>query len=650
MTPHLKGYMVKKTNIIALSIVTTLMLTLGVDATDYRKTHPQAWTTNNVNTAIEKLYGITNAQKDSRVVIKAPNVASNGGSIPVTVSTYIAAKSLAIFQDANPSALVMVYTVHEGSIPSYSLKLKMQTSGNIVVVVEGKDGKFYKNTYHVEVALGGCEGSCGSAVSPYQMKSSSARHAFQRVDTKKVREEYKMFGENSFKEVASSALSTFSTDVDTASYTNIRSYILDRQMLPSKDAVRIEEMMNYFSYDYHEPSDDKPFYINTHVSPSIWNDDTHIIQIGLQTKKVDISVLPASNLVFVLDVSGSMKRPESLPLLMKSLKLLTKQLRAKDRVSIVVYAGASGLVLDRARGDEKARIVAAIEKLKAGGSTAGGAGIKLAYEVAQKSFIKGGNNRIILATDGDFNVGLSTERELIELIEEKRKSGIFLSVLGFGRGNTKDMQMEALSNHGNGNYAYIDTLLEAKKVLVTQMSGTLYTVAKDVKIQVEFNPAKVHSYRLIGYVNRLLKNEDFNNDKVDAGEVGMGHSVTALYEIKLAKEGRTSKVDALQYQEVKLSQSDNLATVKIRYKKPDGNVSTLQSKGIKIGANDIVDKDNTFVQAVAGYGMLLRDSKYKNNVSYTTLIAKAKEGKGADEEGYRAEFIKILESSELLQK
>ena len=640
----------KKTNIIALSLVTTLILTLGSEARDYRQTNPQAWTTNNVNTAIEKLYGTSNAIKDSRVVIKAPQVASSGSSVPVTVATSIAAKSLAVFLDGNPSALVMVYTVHEGSIPSYALKIKMQASGNIIVVVEGKDGKFYRNTYHVEVAMGGCEG-CGSSVTPYRMKSRSARHASQRVVApKELREEYKMFGENSFKEVASSALSTFSTDVDTAAYTNIRSYILDRQLLPEKDAVRIEEMMNYFSYDYHEPSDEKPFYINTHVSQSIWNKDSHVIQIGLQTKKVDINALPASNLVFLLDVSGSMGRPDSLPLLMKSLKLLTKQLRAKDRVSIVVYAGAAGVVLDRARGDEKARIVAALEKLKAGGSTAGGQGIQLAYDLAQKSFIEGGNNRIILATDGDFNVGVSSERGLIDLIEEKRKSGIFLSVLGFGRGNTKDTQMEALSNHGNGNYAYIDTLLEAKKVLVTQMSGTLYTVAKDVKIQVEFNPAKVHSYRLIGYVNRLLKNEDFNNDKVDAGEVGMGHSVTALYEIKLAKEGRTSKVDTLQYQEVKLGSSDNLATMKIRYKKPDGNVSTLQSKGIKIGANDIGDKDNSFVQAVAGYGMLLRDSKYKNNVSYTTLIAKAKKGKGDDEEGYRAEFIKMLETSELLQK
>ncbi|NOR55395.1 MAG: DUF3520 domain-containing protein [Sulfurovum sp.] len=531
----------------------------------------------------------------------------------------------------------------------------MKQSGDITLVVEGLDGKFYKNVYHVEVALGGCEGggSCSSAVGSYRMKASSARNSFNRQASQgqvrqNERESYKYFKENTFKEVKTNQLSTLSTDVDTASYSNIRSYILDRKMLPSSDAVRIEEMLNYFTYDYKEPKGAEPFYINTSVSPTLWNKESQIIHIGLQTKKVDVEALPASNLVFLLDVSGSMNRPNSLPLLMKSLKLLTRQLRAKDRVSIVVYAGASGLVLDRARGDQKGRIVGAIEKLRAGGSTAGGAGIQLAYEVAKKSFIEGGNNRIILATDGDFNVGLSSERELIELIEEKRKSGIFLSVLGFGRGNRKDTEMEALSNHGNGNYAYIDTLLEAKKVLVTQMSGTLYTVAKDVKIQVEFNPTKVHSYRLIGYENRRLENEDFNNDKVDAAEVGMGHSVTALYEVILAKEGQKSKVDSLKYQSTKVLSSEELATVKIRYKEPDGNVSTLQAKAIEINESDISKYDNGFTQAVAGYGMLLRDSKYKNDLNYDALIKQAKASKGLDDEGYRAEFIKILESSELL--
>ncbi|MCK5853874.1 MAG: von Willebrand factor type A domain-containing protein, partial [Sulfurovaceae bacterium] len=340
-----------------------------------------------------------------------------------------------------------------------------------------------------------------------------------RVQRETNSEEYNTINENEFKEVATSALSTFSTDVDTASYSNIRRFLTQNRKLPPKDAVRIEELMNYFSYAYKEPKNSEPFYINTSVKETLWNKESKIIQIGLQTKKPNISKLPASNLVFLLDVSGSMGQPTKLPLLQKSLKLLSKQLREKDTVSIVVYAGNSGLVLDRARGDEAPKIIEALDKLRAGGSTAGGAGIKLAYSVAKKAFIKGGNNRVILATDGDFNVGVSSQDELVKLIEEKRESGIFLTVLGFGMGNYKDGKMEQLADKGNGNYAYIDNLLEAKKVLVTQMSGTLYTVAKDVKVQIEFNPKKVHSYRLIGYENRAMANEDFNNDKKDAAEV-----------------------------------------------------------------------------------------------------------------------------------
>ncbi len=329
-------------------------------------------------------------------------------------------------------------------------------------------------------------------------------------------------------------------------------------------------------------------------------------------------------------------------------KLLTQKLRKKDKVSIVVYAGNSGLVLDRARGDEKYKIYQALDNLRAGGSTAGGRGIQLAYAVAEKSFIEGGNNRIILATDGDFNVGVSSHDGLISLIEEKRKSGIFLSVLGFGRGNMRDNMMEQLADHGNGNYAYIDTLLEAKKVLVTQMSGTLYTIAKDVKIQVEFNPNTVHSYRLIGYENRVMANEDFNNDSKDAGEIGMGHRVTALYEIVLQKEGLTSKVDALKYQTSSTRNSDELATVKIRYKTPEGNTSMLMSQVITLHSDSIQSKDYHFAQAVAGFGMLLRKSEYANGLDYATLINIAKDSKGEDTEGYRAEFIRMLEMAELL--
>ncbi|RUM76528.1 MAG: hypothetical protein DSZ11_00465 [Sulfurovum sp.] len=470
-----------------------------------------------------------------------------------------------------------------------------------------------------------------------------------RVKKEMNSEEYNAINENKFKEVATSALSTFSTDVDTASYSNIRRFLIQNRQLPPKDAVRIEELMNYFSYSYKEPQGSEPFYINTTVKETIWNKKSKIIQIGLQTKKPNISKLPASNLVFLLDVSGSMGQPHKLPLLKKSLKLLSKQLREKDRVSIVVYAGNSGLVLDRARGDETSKIIGALDKLRAGGSTAGGEGIKLAYSVAQKAFITGGNNRVILATDGDFNVGAKSQEELVKLIEKKRESGIFLTVLGFGMGNYKDGKMEQLADKGNGNYAYIDNLLEAKKVLVTQMSGTLYTVAKDVKVQVEFNPRKVHSYRLIGYENRAMANEDFNNDKKDAAEVGMGHSITVLYEIILATKNQSSKVDKLKYQTQTSSNLDELATVKIRYKKPDGKTSTLMSKIIKEGESDISTVDANFVQSVAGFGMILRDSKYKKDLNYAQLIALAKDSKGEDREGYRAEFIKMMEQAELLK-
>jgi Ca-activated chloride channel family protein len=462
-------------------------------------------------------------------------------------------------------------------------------------------------------------------------------------------EGYNIINENQFKEVKTSPLSTFSIDVDTASYSNIRRYLLQNNKLPPKGAVRIEEMINYFSYSYKEPTNNDPFHVNSSVKDSIWNKKSKIIQIGLQSKKPDISKLPASNLVFLLDVSGSMGQPNKLPLLKKSLKLLVKQLRKKDSVSIVVYAGNSGLVLDRARGDEEDKIIQALEKLNSGGSTAGGAGIKLAYKIAQKAFIDGGNNRVILATDGDFNVGQSSQSALVELIEEKKKSGIFLTVLGFGMGNYKDSKMEQLADKGNGNYAYIDNLLEAKKVLVTQMSGTLYTVAKDVKIQVEFNPTKVHSYRLIGYENRKMANEDFNNDKKDAGEIGMGHSVTALYEIVLNSDEVTSKVDKLKYQTTTATGSKELATVKIRYKKPDEDTSTLMSRVINLDSNEIKEYDSNFAQSVAGFGMILRKSEHKKDLKLSSLIELAKSSKGEDREGYRAEFIKMMEKAELLK-
>ncbi|MBD3794397.1 MAG: von Willebrand factor type A domain-containing protein [Epsilonproteobacteria bacterium] len=459
-------------------------------------------------------------------------------------------------------------------------------------------------------------------------------------------ESYKHNEQNKFIEVSSSPLSTFSTDVDTASYSNVRR-MLDANSLPPKDAVRTEEFVNYFSYNYKEPTTNEPFFINLKVDDALWNKKHKLIQIGLQSKKANIEKLPPSNLVFLLDVSGSMNDENKLPLLKKSLKLLVNQLRAEDKVSIVVYAGSSGLVLDRAKGSEKEKIISALDKLEAGGSTAGGEGIRLAYEIAKKSFIKNGNNRVILATDGDFNVGQSSESELIELIEEKKKSGVYLSILGFGMGNYKDDKVEALADKGNGNYAYIDNLLEAKKVLVTQMSGTLYTVAKDVKVQVEFNPQKVSSYRLLGYENRKMANEDFNDDKKDAGEVGMGHSVTALYEVVLNDGTNSSKVDKLKYQTAVVNPSDELATVKIRYKEPKANSSKLMSRVVSFQNSDISDVDSKFIQSVVGFSMILRNVEEKGDLTYNKVLSLAKASKGSDDEGYRAEFIKMIENAML---
>jgi Ca-activated chloride channel family protein len=467
-------------------------------------------------------------------------------------------------------------------------------------------------------------------------------------------ERYKHNDENHFKDALSSPLSTFSIDVDTASYANARRIINEESVIPPKDAVRSEEFINYFSYKYQEPVGSEPFFINLKVGDAVWDTTHKLIQIGIQTKKPEIEKLPPSNFVFLLDVSGSMNDSDKLPLLKQSLKLLTNQLRDEDRVSIVVYAGSAGLVLDRAKGTQKEKIINALDNLEAGGSTAGGEGIELAYEIAKKSFISNGNNRVILATDGDFNVGVSSESALISLIEEQRKSGVYLSVLGFGGGNYKDDTAELLADKGNGNYSYIDTLLEAKKVLVSQMSGTLYTVAKDVKIQVEFNPKKVRTYKLLGYENRALANEDFNDDKKDAGEIGMGHSVTVLYEVVL-NDGTngSSSVDKLKYQTQNTttqSDSNELATLKLRYKEPTGENSKLISKVIDDNANDIGENDFKFAQAVGAFSLLLRDSAHKGNANYKDILSLAKSAKGNDEEGYRADFIKVVEKTMLLKE
>lgn len=469
-------------------------------------------------------------------------------------------------------------------------------------------------------------------------------------------EEYRKLEENPFLEASQNPLSTFSIDVDTASYSNIRRFINQGQ-LPPEDAIRIEEFINYFTYQYQEPEDEHPFSIYTEISTTPWNPGHQLVHIGLQGKNIPKEQLPPSNLVFLLDVSGSMQSPDKLPLLKAAFKLLTQQLTTEDRVSIVVYAGAAGVVLPSTPGNKTGTILASLEKLRAGGSTAGGAGIQLAYQIAKQNLIPSGNNRIVLATDGDFNVGTSSTGALVRLVEEQRKSGIFLTILGFGMGNYKDDRMEQLANKGNGNYAYIDNLLEAQKVLVKEMGGTFFTIAKDVKIQVEFNPAKVKAYRLIGYENRMLRKEDFNDDTKDAGEIGAGHSVTALYEIiPAAAKTKLPQTDSLKYQETQVKPeaytSDEIMTVKFRYKKPDGQNSLLITKPIldKQQKLENTTNDFRFSAAVAQYGLLMKNSKYKGSTTFDSILDLAKNAKGPDMEGYRAEFIKLTEMTKLLQE
>ena len=469
-------------------------------------------------------------------------------------------------------------------------------------------------------------------------------------------EEYEGVTENTFKSAVKDPLSTFSIDVDEASYTNVRRFINNGQQ-PPKDAVRIEEMINYFDYDYAQPSSEHPFNIITEISTAPWNEKHKLVHIGLQGKSIATENLPPSNLVFLIDVSGSMSDVNKLPLLKSSFKMLVNELRQQDYVSIVVYAGAAGLVLEPTSGKEKQKIFTALDNLQAGGSTAGGAGIQLAYSVAEQHFKKEGNNRVILATDGDFNVGASSNESMEQLIEEKRKSGVFLTVLGFGMGNYKDSKMEVLADKGNGNYAYIDNITEAKKVLVNEFGGTLFTIAKDVKLQVEFNPSKVSAYRLIGYENRVLKSEDFNNDKKDAGELGSGHTVTALYEIvPVGVKSSFYDVDELKYQKADASrevvQSDELMTVKFRYKHPDGETSKLIVHPMKDKHVALANTSDNFrwSAAVAAAGMLLRESEYVNQYSYDDVVQLAKTARGEDAEGYRSEFIKMVKSIGLMAR
>jgi len=469
-------------------------------------------------------------------------------------------------------------------------------------------------------------------------------------------ESYAEITENTFLSALHDPLSTFSIDVDAASYSNSRRFINQGQ-LPPRDAVRIEEYINYFSYDYIQPEDKHPFSINMETAKCPWNEDHKLVHIGIQGIEVEKQDIPANNLVFLIDVSGSMAANNKLPLLKQGMKMLVKQLRSKDRVAIVTYAGQAGVALRSTSGRDRDKIIDAINSLQSGGSTAGASGIKLAYEIADENFKLKGNNRIILATDGDFNVGISSENELEKLVERKRRTGIFLTVLGFGMGNYKDSKLEILADKGNGNYAYIDNMLEAKKVLVTEFSSTVYTIAKDVKIQVEFNPTLVQGYRLIGYENRMLAAEDFNDDTKDAGELGAGHTVTALYEIiptgiEVDKHLDFPDIDALKYQRNQLDPqaSKELVTVKLRYKKPKENDSQLIEVASLDSDQTVEDASNNlkFSGAVALFGMILRDSEFVEHVDYSDVIALAKSSKGEDMDGYRGEFIRLVEQCELL--
>ena len=476
-----------------------------------------------------------------------------------------------------------------------------------------------------------------------------------RYDPRFNTEEYARIEENGFLSVASAPRSTFSVDVDRASYSNVRRFVAERQ-LPPKDAVRIEELINYFPYNYPEPRDPEPVSITTEIANAPWAPAHRVVRIGLQAPHIATEKLPPINLVFLIDVSGSMQYENKLPLAKRALRLLVEQLRKQDRIAMVVYAGQAGLVLPSTPASEKQRIFDAIDQLEAGGSTAGGAGIRLAYDVAKANFVHGGNNRVILATDGDFNVGVSSTSELVRLVEERRAEGTFLTVLGFGMGNLKDSRMEQLADKGNGNYAYIESLSEARKTLVQEMGGTLFTVAKDVKLQIEFNPARVQAYRLIGYENRLLRNEDFTDDRKDAGDMGAGHSVTALYEIILTGVPLDVKVGTsprLRYQQIAApsprSNDAEVLFVAVRYKNPRDTVSRLLQHALRdTGVRP--SEDLRFALAVAGYGMLLRESEHRGNLTYAAVAEMADAARGADPHGYRAEFVKLVRTTDSLSK
>jgi Ca-activated chloride channel family protein len=603
--------------------------------------------------AVEVVYSkpLIDRWKSSKVF--SPNEGYSGGNISIKDKKTVQARAAGVTADAANGSINVRGSRASGTV-YYINGVKVRSD---VAIPQAA-------IQSTEVITGGLPAQYGDSdshlIGPPQHQTAHFQYGYTSppVTTRStINESYAPIQELPFKAVTSAPLSTFASDVDAASYANVRKFITEGQ-LPPADAVRIEEMVNYFNYNYPNPDEGEVFSMNTELAACPWKEGHQLLRIGIKTKEVPKADLPDNNLVFLIDVSGSMGSNDKLPLLKKSLRLLVDNLNESDRVAIVVYASATGLVLESTKGTNKSKIIRAINQLHSGGSTAGGAGIQLAYKVAEQNFKKGENNRVILATDGDFNVGLSSDDEMIQLIEKKRESGIFLTVLGFGTENLKDAKMEKIADHGNGNYAYIDNLMEAHKVLVNEMGATLNTVAKDTKFQIEFNPMQVKAYRLIGYENRMLEAEDFNDDTKDAGDVGSGHSVTAIYEIIPAysnEEVNTPPVDALKYQQktglVNDAVASEFATLKIRYKAPNEDVSILKTKTIStLGADPQMSEDFKFICGVIEAGMLLRSSTYAGASSFEEAKALAKAGKGEDENGYRGEFIRLISLAERLHK
>lgn len=613
--------------------------------------HTLAWAndTTSFNAIMSKI-GADQAEYSEQIVIKAPEIAENGMVVPITVSTTIkGASTIYLLVKNNPSPFVASFSLSEQTLPLIKTRIKMSKSSDIVVVVKA-GAKIYQAKKLVRVTLAGCGGDY-VAESPYRMYVNP----LSTVSLQQNSDQFPAIETTPFIFTKTNPVSTFSIDVDTAAYSFMRAAI-QQNTLPEKDVVRIEELINYFPYHYPTPKESKhPFQTTTTVMPTPWNVDTKLLHIGIKGYQLPKQTQPKSNLVFLLDTSGSMDEANKLPLLKNAFKLLLSSLQPSDTVAIVAYAGSAGVVLEPTNVKHKQTIIQALERLDAGGSTAGGKGIDLAYQLAEANYDKNAVNRVILATDGDFNVGLSTPEALKSFIERKRQSGVFLSVLGFGMGNYHDELMQTLAQQGNGNAAYIDSLSEARKVLVEEASSTLFTIAKDVKIQLEFNPNVVSQYRLIGYETRRLNREDFNNDKVDAGDIGAGHTVTAIYELTLVGS-KNEYIDPLRYTE-KMPKTEIFAVdtdekqreygfLKLRYKLPNEDKSQLIETPIHIAetADNInaVSSEIRFATAVAAFGQLLRSGTYTGSYDYDDVIKLAQTAKGEDLFGYRAEFMNLV--------